>query len=140
VQTDNSEKRKPAQPHTTSAVSSTIAIFLSPKLLNGLHDVHSLYLHLTSNIYSGQLSTDLDISTCCTTSLAPAPSLDLNTMAAMDKIKAKMQSLRDEADAAIAKNETLEAKLKEYDARHNAVSSLCRQTGIEMLICLSVKF
>lgn len=42
-------------------------------------------------------------------------------MAAMDKIKAKMQALRAEADAAIEKNTQFEARLKDYENRHNAV-------------------
>jgi hypothetical protein len=44
-------------------------------------------------------------------------------MSAMDKIKQKMQTLRDEADAAIAKNEAYEAKIKELEARQIAVRS-----------------
>lgn len=41
----------------------------------------------------------------------------------MDKIKAKMQALRTEADVAIEKADKLEITIKEYDARHTAVSS-----------------
>ena len=43
----------------------------------------------------------------------------------MDKLKQKIQSMRDEIDAEVAKNDALAAKLKETEARLNQVGQSC---------------
>lgn len=47
----------------------------------------------------------------------------------MDKIKAKMQSMREENDELMAKNDALRAQLKEAESRAAAVRHCERERG-----------